>query len=215
MNSESERDKADSYILALEFVAGNSERSYLERALSDIPGTSFFLAPKPALGKASIHAFAINPDNIVSTALTVATLLGHLAAIARLLLELAKRRGRDEVTIKTKSGYITIRGDMPQEVVVDMLREKARITSRTDARHAVAREKLRHQSAEVKEKIAFTRGAVKAYEGLVRTFMTASPLKEKWQHEKLYEYRKILAGYRRQLTVLERQKRRLAETSGD
>jgi hypothetical protein len=213
MSSEKARPEADSYVLTLQFIAGDSERTYLEQGLKEIPGTSYLIVPKPYPPEARRPHLAFlsgfNPADIATTTLTIASLLGNLVPLARLLLDLLKRKEKDEIIIKTHSGAVTIRSDMPLEIVVDTLRNKAKIVTRKNGKQIIAEERRKLQLDAIKKKKSYTKDAIKAYEALVKTFTAGPPLTEQWQRDKLKQYEKTLAKYRREFYSLKKQETKL------
>jgi len=211
LSSDEERSKADSYILNLEFDAAESDRNELQRRLREIPGTRFVIEPRPS-GREFKGALFNFAGDFVQTSITVASLLGNLVPLAKLLLDMLKRKKNDEILIKTKRGAITIHSDMPVEVVVDLLKDEARIVTRKQAKQVIDDQKLKLEQAETKRRKAFLKDAIKAYEKLIKTFTKRPPLTQQWQLDKLKEYKRRLTGYRRQLASLEKREMKLSES---
>jgi hypothetical protein len=213
--------KTPTYLLRLEIMAGNYDRVYIKERLRTIPQTSFLIHPAPT--KLERRAYEIAPtklervyeyakiaDFVVNTLVTIATVGGGFAGIAALLLELTKtgRDGRREVTIKSNSKSIKIRGDMSGEEIVDVLRESAKVLSRQQAQEEISAERTLAKFLELSASAAQAKEAINAYEKLVRVF-EKEPRPEKWQRRRCVFYKNKLAYLRRELSNLKRAEERL------
>jgi hypothetical protein len=196
------------YLLRMSLKVGNLDRAHIQAGLDPLPQTSYLITPKPTKHEAYVYTHAKAFDYVVNTIVMVASVGGGLATIAQLLLDLIRKRGEREFVLRIDSKSIKIRSRLSKDDVAEILQKTAKVVNREKGERVIADEKKKHQLMTLMTEREETKKNIRAYEGLVRAFEAGSPLRS-WQVRKYRLCKKKLADFRKELTMLDREIRKL------